>query len=328
MKKLEILLLAAGLVMIAVIARQTGWQAALGAVSAVGWGFALVFAQEIVAHVCNTLGWKYSITPEIDNALPFNRVLVMRIAGDGINYLTPSATLAGEWARAAMMGRHHALEDRVSSVALAKLTQTLAMAVFSIIGLSWVFAAHIDIASLKTLIGRGGWVLAAIIAVVIALELRASGAGKEKVEGPATEKETLIAKLKSIDKCMMEYLRRYPGRFALSVWWFFLAYAWGAFEVWLICNLMGMKVGWGMCMLVETLSVFVDAIFFAVPAKAGTQEASKTAIFAALNLGAATGLAFGIVRHIREILWAVTGFGLYYAFRTGPAPLKPGEAAE
>lgn len=316
MKKLELILLAAGLVMIAWIARQTGWQTAFAAVSAVGWGFALVFIQEIVAHVCNTLGWKYSINPEMDKALPFGRVLVMRVAGDGINYLTPSATLAGEWARAAMMGQAHALEDRVSSVALAKLTQTLAMALFSIMGLGWIFAAHIDIAALKALIGKGGWVLAAIIAIVVALELRASGTNNGKQQGPATEKTTLLAKLKSIDKCMMEYLRQYPGRFALSVWWFFAAYAWGAFEVWLICHLMGIRVSPGMCMLVETLSVFVDAIFFAVPAKAGTQEASKTAIFAALNLGASAGFAFGIVRHLREILWAVTGFGLYYACRT------------
>jgi hypothetical protein len=60
------------------------------------------------------------------------------------------------------------------------------------------------------------------------------------------------------------------------------------------------------------LAVFLDGIFFAVPGKAGTQEATKAAIFGALGYNPQTGLAFGLVRHIREIVWATAGFSLYY----------------
>ena len=64
-------------------------------------------------------------------------------------------------------------------------------------------------------------------------------------------------------------------------------------------------------MLIEVLSSMIDGIFFMVPAKVGTQEAGKTAIFVLLGLPAQTGLAFGIVRHIRELSWASLGLALY-----------------
>ena len=64
-------------------------------------------------------------------------------------------------------------------------------------------------------------------------------------------------------------------------------------------------------LLIEVLSNAADMMFFMVPAKAGTQEAGKTVIFHWLGLGARTGLAFGIVRHLRELLWAALGVALY-----------------
>jgi hypothetical protein len=56
----------------------------------------------------------------------------------------------------------------------------------------------------------------------------------------------------------------------------------------------------------------MDGIFFAVSGKAGTQEATKTAIFAALGFNPSFGFSFAIIRHMREILWAVIGFYMYY----------------
>ena len=72
-----------------------------------------------------------------------------------------------------------------------------------------------------------------------------------------------------------------------------------------------------------------------VPAKIGTQEAGKTAIFAGLGLPASKGLAFGLVRHVRELAWAAAGFAVYAwdrrrrASRPAPdgCPLPEGSAA-
>ena len=107
------------------------------------------------------------------------------------------------------------------------------------------------------------------------------------------------------------YLRESPGRFALSVVFFILGFAWGAWEVLVICWFLGIPMDLVTAVSVEVLSVLVDSIFIMVPAKIGTQEAGKTAIFAGLGLSASKGLAFGLVRHVRELAWAAGGFALY-----------------
>ena len=107
------------------------------------------------------------------------------------------------------------------------------------------------------------------------------------------------------------YLRAHPGRFALSTFFFMMGFAWGAWEVLVICFFLGLRVDLITALCVEVLSVVVDSVFIMVPAKIGTQEAGKIAIFAGLGLPAARGLAFGLVRHVRELSWAAAGFLIY-----------------
>jgi hypothetical protein len=58
---------------------------------------------------------------------------------------------------------------------------------------------------------------------------------------------------------------------------------------------------------IEVLSITADGILFMIPAKIGTQEGGKVAVFAALGLPVTLGFAFGIARHVRELAWAGLG---------------------
>jgi hypothetical protein len=80
-----------------------------------------------------------------------------------------------------------------------------------------------------------------------------------------------------------------------------LAYGWGTFEAYWICNFFGLSVGVGTVFMMEALSTAVDSILFMVPAKIGSQEGGKAAVFIASGPPAASGLAFGVVGHIREL---------------------------
>ncbi len=277
-----------------------------------GAGFLLVFFQEIAAFLLNTLGWKYSFTPETDRKIKFRDMLKIRVAGDGVNYLTPSATLAGEWSRAVMLGTDHALSERLSSVALAKITQALAMVVVSLAGIIWAFQRGLDLKGLSGMIKGGGWLLAAILVLIVIIEIRGAALKKKQPQVKAEPKKSVWQHLKSVDKEIALFVREYPGRFAISTGFFLLAYLWGAVEAYMICLFLGFPVSVETAVLIELLSVFMDGIFFAVPGKAGTQEATKTAIFAALGMKPSVGFSFAVVRHLREILWAVAGFYLYY----------------
>ena len=62
---------------------------------------------------------------------------------------------------------------------------------------------------------------------------------------------------------------------------------------------------------IEVLSITIDGLLFLVPAKIGTQEGGKVVAFAALGLPSSFGFAFGVVRHVRELIWAAAGILLY-----------------
>jgi len=323
MKKFELILLGAGLITLAILIRRLDAAAALAAVLSVGWGFVLIIGQELGAHTLNTLGWRLSFRPETAAKFSFTSLLRMRIAGDGLNYLTPSATMAGEIAKTAMLGKAHALEERVSSVAVSKITQLAAMALCSLTGLAAAVLWGNNLSGMKNQLMGGGWMLLGLLGFMAFLELRASRAGASAEANTAQPaRKTLREKLRDIDNSMKTFLRAYPARTLFSTLAFLGAYVWGALEAYMICYFLGQPVTAATALMIELLSVFMDGVFFAVPAKAGTQEATKTAIFAALGLNPATGFAFGVTRHIREITWAAFGLWLYY--RHSSDAKKPG----
>ena len=68
----------------------------------VGWGILLIIAAEILAFLANTLGWRVAF-PRQGVVPSFGQLLLARIAGDGVNYLTPTATMGGEFVRVRML---------------------------------------------------------------------------------------------------------------------------------------------------------------------------------------------------------------------------------
>lgn len=286
----------------------------------VGWGMTLIVSQEIVAHLLNALGWRLAFTAEQARAVPLAELVKLRIAGDAVNYLTPSATIAGEITRTAMLNDSHRVEVRAASVLIAKCAQTLAQILFAGTGIVlsvWTGALAMPTRDAAYLVGAG-------LVVVLASAWAGSGwLRRRSSRSPARPAaETGFAAVVSVFR---SFVVRYPGRCALSTFMFALAYGWGAFEAYWICRFIGLPVGVGAAFMVEALSTAVDSILFMVPAKIGSQEGGKVAVFAALGLPAASGLAFGVVRHIRELLWA--GLGLLLRWTHQPASARRPRAA-
>jgi len=287
-----------GLLGLAILVWRADTHAVKVAVLEVGWGIVLVVGQEVVAHLLNTLGWRFAFAREHVAALPFGELLRLRLAGDAINYLTPSATIAGEYARVAMLGDRLGADVRAASVVVAKSAQTLAQAVFMAAGLSLLGAGFVIAGPRQSL---ALWALGLGLLLAILLIYGSTAARLAPVRDF----------LRNAARRLAEFLRDHPGRVVLSTFMFVLAYGWGSFEAYWICRFLGMPVPVFTALAIEVLSVTVDGILFMVPAKIGTQEGGKVAVFAALGLPASVGLAFGLVRHVRELSWAGIGMLLY-----------------
>jgi glycosyltransferase 2 family protein len=311
-KALRWLLTGAGIAAFVLLLNQFGLSSILAIVGRVRWALLFLLALQLLAEFANAAGWGLCFPSGNGPPPAFATLVRLRLAGDGINYLVPTATIGGELLRIDLLDPVHARADRTSSVVLARLAQDLALAALAAAGF-WLVAT-------RTLGSRGApprpglWLAAAVAAVAAAIV----GATWRWMAGRGEETRAgrLRRRIEETIGPAAAQLRSHPARFAAAVTVFGGGYLWGAVEAFWICRLIGRPVSVGTAIRIEILSLMIDAIVFLVPAKIGTQEAGKTLIFVLLGLPARDGFAFGVLRHVREFFWAGVGLAASAASRT------------
>ncbi|MBI3553300.1 MAG: flippase-like domain-containing protein [Elusimicrobia bacterium] len=222
--------------------------------------------------------------------------------------------------RPALLGDAATPAAKNSSVAVAKFAQALGQMAFILVGLIFVLLGRLDVLAGRELAWSVCGTVLAIAFIGSALfVLTSSRSWSERLWRRSP-------RVGALREQMRGYLRRHPGRFMASTVCFMLGYAWGGLEVLLICWCMGLRLSPLEALAVEVFSNLVDSMTFFVPAKVGTQEAGKTAIFKLLGYRASLGLSFGLIRHTREVLWACLGFALYALSARQAAPPPPGRS--
>jgi hypothetical protein len=272
-----------------------------------GRGFAVLLPFQILDHMLNAAGWKLAFPPESAGGAGFWDLVRVRIAGDGVNYLTPSAQLGGEFVRPGMLRGALSNDVKVTSVLVAKVTQSVGQAFFILSGLGYLLHAHLfDFEGRQATIGAIG-VGGILFGLVV-------GVGLLIVDPPAWFERRFPSAVHAsagVRGLLKNYILRHPLRGLGSIAFFMLGYSWGAAEIWIICHFLGLSITVETAFSIEFLSNLIDSLAFWVPAKLGTQEAGKTAIFAGLGLPPEMGFTVGVVRHVRELLWAGAGLAMY-----------------
>ncbi len=88
-----LLTLVGGVILVGLLA-SLGLGEVLGYLRKIGVGWVFIIGQEILPIVANTAGWNYAFSPT-HRHVKFWHLLKMRLAGDGLNYLIPTATVGG-----------------------------------------------------------------------------------------------------------------------------------------------------------------------------------------------------------------------------------------
>ena len=281
-----------------------------------GWGFALVLPFQLCDHMLNAVGWHLAFAPGEAARVSYWDLVRVRVAGDGVNYLTPSGNIAGEFVRPGMLHSSLSSDAKVTSVVVAKATQAVGQALFVLFGLIYLINAR----AYAFKAGQAGWAAAGMSVILFGVALCV---GLFAARPPAFLKARFpdaVEKTEPVRRHMRDYLARHPGRLAGSTAFFMLGYSWGAAEIWLICLFLGYPISLETALSIEFLSNLVDSFAFMVPAKIGTQEAGKAVIFKGLGLATDVGFTVGLIRHAREMIWAGAGFALFAAHeRVGAA---------
>ena len=310
LRYVERALLVAGLGLFGVLFYDVGPAAVLLNIRMAGWGILLVVSQELLAYVCNTLGWWYAF-PAPGPRVEFRRLMAARIAGDAVNYVTPTATLGGEFVRVRMLRTGVAATPVVASVAIAKLSQTVAQMVFVVAGLAIVLRAMPLPPPLRHGLLASLVVMAAVAVPLFIAQRRGLSTPLVRVLnaiGFPVAARAVAGRLRRLDDEIASFHAAGTAGFVRSMACFFVGWTLGVVEVSLALFLLHIPLTFERVLVIEILSTTIDAILFFVPGKVGTQEGGKVLIFTMLGLDPAQGLSFAIMRRIREMTWAAIGF--------------------
>ena len=323
----EWVLLAAGVVLFMVLLVRMGPRIVFDNTRLVGWGIVIIILQEIFAYAANTLGWSFAFP--LARPLPFSQLLAVRIVGDTVSHLTPTATLGGDFMRVRLLrgcGRTSAI---VASVVIAKLSQIVAQVAFIVLGLLVVAGtAPIPRALYVAVLSGAAMLLCAVLGLLLIQRrglfttldrpLRAIGlAGFGPILGQHLER---------FDEEVERFYAGGPSRFLASATWFLVGWALGVLEACLILFFLDVPMTLRRLVAIEVLSAAVDAVVFFVPGKVGVQEGGKVLIFTLLGLDPAKGLSFGILRRVRELAWAGIGLVIFSRLQAAPRPSTNGAA--
>jgi glycosyltransferase 2 family protein len=308
----ERLVLTSGIILFCFLVARLGADNILANLRMVGWGILLIIAAEILSFLANTLGWRAAFSSQ-ETAPSFGQLLLARIAGDGVNYLTPTATMGGEFVRVRMLQGQAPVPSLAASVLVAKLTQTVGLLVFVSCGL----LAVIDELRLPSSVNWG------ILASLVAFAAIVGGLlflQRRSLLTPALDFAVRRLRLKflarfrppleQLDAEMARVHRESSFRIFLSVGIFALGFAQGIIDTYLIIWFFGIPVSLKLAMAIEVLRVVLNNLTFFVPLRAGTQEAGQALAFAMLGLSAAQGLAAGVIYRVRELAWAFIGLAI------------------
>jgi hypothetical protein len=288
----------AGLAIVVILIIRVGSDEALTAAArALGWRSLLVCLPFALIMAVDTLGWRYAFAYD---RVPFLRLMAARIAGESISVMTAVAPIGGDAIKVWFLRPHVPYRESVASVIIAKTTITLSQALFLLMGVVAVDARLVSAMLwllLVELVGAGGFLAVQLAGFVTR--------GARLLE--RFKKLQALAAAENLDRTLQRFYRREWRRFALSVGFHLLGWIMGAFETWLFLRVLQIPASLTTALVIETLGSAVRFATFFIPGSLGALEGANTAAFAALGFGAQAGLAFSLLRRLRQVVWIGLG---------------------
>lgn len=317
MRRLNLILLGIATLFFLWILNQVGWDTIGSYLWRIGWYWPLLLLPYGVVNWLEALSWKF-IVVQLPARTTLNRLFWLRLGGESLNQLTPTASLGGEPFKAARLQRDGVpLEVASASVVIHKGILVLSLVLYIFVGLALapVFLpealTHVGALSLAAL-----GLAAVAVTFVVVQRRRPCSQGVRLLSrlgwcpGVLKEKEGFLLDL---DATMSRFYREYPGRAFLAFTFFFLSWLLHAVEVYLMFRLLGHPISPGLALCLDALAMLFTALGFFIPAAMGVQEGGNILLALGFNLGFTLGAAFSVLRRLREAFWL--GLGLLVVWR-------------
>jgi len=294
----------------------------LGALVRVGvWGLATIVAFHLSQMFFSALGWETIArgeparcgAPAASSRPRLKDYLALRWIREAVNNLLPMAQVGGEFVVARLLQKRgvrlaQAIGGTVADLLLEISTQVL----FTFLGVALLarMAGHSDVAVLAT---RALWVATAIVAgAFVALRLGLAALIERAVlrlgralAWPAS------AEIGGLHAALADCFHSAP-RVALAALWHLISWLLGGLEVCLILHFLGVDIGFGPGLVIESFGQALKAVGFAVPGAIGVQEGGFVVVCRLLNIPPEIAIAMSLLKRAREIVLGIPGLVLWH----------------
>ena len=311
MRIVNLILLLIASVFFVWILNELGWDTLEHYLLQVGWYWPFLLLPYGVVNLLESWSWKY-ILVQPPAKITVWRLFWLRLGGESLNQLTPTACLGGEPFKASRLQADGVpLEVASASVVILKgiLFLSLTLYIMTGVALAPVFLPEAATHMLLLCVAAVGLAAAGIIFVVVQ--------GRE----PCGNSFRFLSRrgwvphflrdqegfLGDLDTAMSHFYRQYPARAVLAFSLFFLSWLLHSVEVYLIFWLLGHPISWGLAVCLDALAMLFTALGFFIPAAIGVQEGGNILLALGFKLGFDLGAAFSILRRIREAFWLCLG---------------------
>ena len=246
--------------------------------------------------------------------LCFKDLFLIRLAGESLNWIIPSANFAGEPMKAYFLKKHNvSMVDGMTSVVISRTIMMISQIIFVMIGVVFLlYKLNITGArflSSIVIILLGIPVIMAIIFIqkhgLFTILLKLLRMVRIRIRYIEERKE----RLRELDENIYHFYSHNKKKTFYSFVYYFLGWLAGLIEVFLILYLLNIPIDTVSVYVIESLSTAARGVTSFIPGSVGGQEGGIIAIFASLKLSTSIALTFGILRRFRELMWA--GAGLF-----------------
>jgi len=311
MRRLNLILLSIAVIFLFAMLKRIGWSDLGHYLREVGYSWPLVLVPYGVTNLLGAVAWKILLITERANPT-IGRLFFLRLAGESLNQLTPTASLGGEPFKALRL-RSDGIpwQQTAASLIIQKALLVLSLVLYIFLSIALVpfvlpgAPLHLGSLTLGGLV-LGGLAVAFVVvqrsnpcATLIRL-LKRCGLSPALMEARETDLALLDAELAG-------FYREHAGRLLTGLMISFLGWVMLSVEVFLIFNLMGHPIGWGQAICLDGLAMLFTAMGFMIPVSLGVQDGGNVLLSMGFSLGAALGAAFSIIRRMREVFWLCLG---------------------
>jgi uncharacterized protein (TIRG00374 family) len=255
--------------------------------------------------------WKY-ILVDTPARTTVGRLFWLRLGGEALNQLTPTASLGGEPFKASRLQADGVpLEVASASVVIMKGILVLSLALYIFVGLALAPVYLPEAAKHMVFLCLAALGLAAVGIIFVVVQRREPFGNSFRFLNRRGWLPHFLRDhegfLEDLDTAMSQFYRQYPSRALLAFTLFFLSWLLHSVEVYLIFWLLGHPISWGMAVCLDALAMLFTALGFFIPAAMGVQEGGNILLALGFKLGFDLGAAFSILRRIREAFWLCLG---------------------